>query len=124
MQTVKTAEQTSRETILAIQSANVEEARVFEQQALRRLAELGAPPLHPPAPPNHAKAPAAASAGGAGALLSSRRALLVALQRMVSLFTPLDLVQQVGPGKKPLHRHEWQPRSKWGGPPWIGPPLV
>ena len=123
MQTVKTAEQVSREAILAIQAANVSEARVFEQQALKRLAELGVPPLHPPAPPNHASAPAAASAGGVGALISTRRALVVALKRMVSLFSPVELVQLQGPGLRPLRKHEFQ-RSKWGGPPWIGPPLV
>ena len=112
MQTVKTA--ASRETLLAIQTATIEEVRVIEQQALRRLAELGAPPLHPPAPPNHAVAPAAASAGGVGALHSSRRTLVQVLKRMVSVFSPVELVQLQGPGLRPLRRHEWE-RSKWGG---------
>jgi hypothetical protein len=118
-QTVKTAEQASRETLLAIQTANPIEAMAYEQLALRRLAELGVPPLHPPAPPNHTAAPTTASAGGVGAMFSTRRALVLALKRMISLFSPVDLVRQVGPGMRPLPRHEWE-RSKWGGPPRTG----
>src|SRR5581483_136606 len=97
------AERISEETILAITNANQADALIFEKLALRRLAELGVPPGPPPAPPNHAVAPAVASAGGVGALF----------RRILSIFTPVELVQQVGPGLKPLHRHEWE-RSKWG----------
>ena len=67
-----------------------------EQQALHRLKRLAA---EPPPPLN-------------------RRWLWLAALR--GFFAPVDLVRQVGPGQRPLERHEWpeqnrDPRNQ----PWV-----
>jgi len=77
-----------------------------ELQALRRLAEIQAPPEHPPAPPGIHPAPAAQSAERLGAGLT-RDAITRAIRRMLSLFEPVELVRQVAPGQKPQARDEW-----------------
>jgi hypothetical protein len=107
---------------LAIRTADANEAMLYERLALKRLAELGARPQHghPPSPPGDETAPAAVSAGGPGArlVLTATRIIFRALGRTLSILEPLELVQRVAPGKRPLARHEWEmPKA---GPPRPG----
>ncbi len=85
------------------------EATINETLAIRRLKELAAVPEAEPAPPGENLAPAA-TAGGPGAVLFG-------LRRLLAIFEPYELVRQVGPGKRPLRRHEWE--TPKGGPPGL-----
>lgn len=38
-----------------------------------------------------------------------RASLSAAKEAAIALFEPAELVQQVGPGRRPLRRHEWTP---------------
>jgi hypothetical protein len=107
---IDVAEPVSQDAILAIRAAGVNEAKIYEQLAIRRLKELAALHEQAPAPPGENPAPAAAASGPG--------AFLLTLRRMLAIFEPYELVRQVGPGKRPLKRHEWDPPK--GGPPGIG----